>query len=133
MTDAVFDASALIAYFSDEPGADRVEAALSRGGLISAVNWAEILAKASDAGVSPAAFADAATHRGILGQLLEVVPFNQDAAAGSASLRADTRTRGLSLGDRACLDLARRTRLPVFTADRAWADLELGINVLLIR
>ncbi|MFQ4166233.1 MULTISPECIES: PIN domain-containing protein [Nostocales] len=36
-------------------------------------------------------------------------------------------------GDRACLALGQFLGLPVLTTDRAWADLELGINVQVIR
>jgi len=39
---------------------------------------------------------------------------------GAAALRPLTRRHGLSLGDRACLALGWRPRLPVLTADRAW-------------
>jgi PIN domain nuclease of toxin-antitoxin system len=42
-------------------------------------------------------------------------------------------TFGLSLGDRACLALARMRRLPAVTADRAWARLDLGIAIELVR
>jgi len=38
-----------------------------------------------------------------------------------------------SLGDRVCLALARRRGLPVLTTDKPWADLDLGIEVRLIR
>jgi ribonuclease VapC len=40
---------------------------------------------------------------------------------------------GLSLGDRACLALAMELKLPVVTADRAWIDLDLGIDICVIR
>jgi len=44
-----------------------------------------------------------------------------------------TATGALSLGDRACLALGERLGLPVVTADRAWADLDLDVAVSLIR
>ncbi len=44
-------------------------------------------------------------------------------------------TVGLSLGDRACLALAKRLSLPVIIANRAWASIgaRLGVTVELIR
>jgi ribonuclease VapC len=44
-----------------------------------------------------------------------------------------TKTHGLSLADRACLALAKRLDIPIVTADRDWADLNLGITLQLIR
>jgi PIN domain nuclease of toxin-antitoxin system len=48
-------------------------------------------------------------------------------------LRPLTKASGLSLADRACLALAKRLDIPALTADRDWADLNLGIAVQLIR
>jgi PIN domain nuclease of toxin-antitoxin system len=44
-----------------------------------------------------------------------------------------TRGRGLSLADRACLALARVLDRPAITADRAWAGLEVGVEIRTIR
>jgi PIN domain nuclease of toxin-antitoxin system len=39
----------------------------------------------------------------------------------------------LSLGDRACLALARRRNVPALTADHAWTEVRLDVAVQLIR
>ncbi len=43
------------------------------------------------------------------------------------------RPAGLSLGDRACLALARRLGLPVLSADRTWLKVDVGVAVEFIR
>jgi ribonuclease VapC len=40
---------------------------------------------------------------------------------------------GLSLADRACLALALRLGVAAHTADRAWADIDVGATIVLIR
>jgi len=44
-----------------------------------------------------------------------------------------TRSAGLSLADRACLALALRLGYGVLTADRQWSNLDIGLEVKLIR
>jgi ribonuclease VapC len=39
----------------------------------------------------------------------------------------------LSLGDRACLALGMVLKAPVYTADRSWKNLKLGIKIHVIR
>jgi len=124
----VLDASALLAYLHDEPGADRVREALSHDALISAVNLAETLAKLGDEGHDPEEVLD---RIGVLP--FDVVPFDEGHALDSALLRARTATAGLSLGDRACLALARRLGRTVLTTDRAWSGLVPGLEVEVIR
>jgi PIN domain nuclease of toxin-antitoxin system len=133
MGEVVFDASALLAYLNDEPGASAVEEALAQGGYISAVNWAEVLSKAADVGIPPGELTADLTTGGLLGQLLKVVPFDEESASKTADLRVATRDRGLSLADRACLGLAATVRLPAWTADREWDRLLPEIEVVLVR
>jgi PIN domain nuclease of toxin-antitoxin system len=128
MTDAaVLDASALLAFLRREPGCDRVAAVLGRA-QISAVNLAEVVAKAIDRGGTLEAVADS------LAPLpLRIAPFSSEDALISGSLRAATRSRGLSLGDRACLALGVKTGMPVLTTEGKWRDIGIDVNVEVIR
>ena len=68
----------------------------------------------------------------ILALGVEVVPFSEAEAEAAGALLGVHRGR-LSLGDCACLATARQHGLPVMTADRAWAGLDLGVEIRLIR
>jgi len=125
----VLDASALLALVQDEPGAARVQDALARGVLMSAVNWAEVLSRLAELGVAPES-AGARLHAGTAGDdALTVVPFDVAQARDVARLRQPTRHLKLSLGDRACLALGRATRLPVLTTDGAWRAVSRRLRV----
>jgi len=63
---------------------------------------------------------------------VEIVPFTEAQARLCGELRRTTRSRGLSLGDRACLALAQERGLTAVTADGAWVD-ATSVPVLLIR
>jgi PIN domain nuclease of toxin-antitoxin system len=129
----VLDASALLAYLNDDAGADMVEEALLRGSAISAVNLAEVLSKLAEVGEDPQDVSENLTRRGLLGGKLVVSPLSADDAVVIARLHRGTRAHGLSLGDRACLGLALRLRVPALTADRAWSRLKSGVKVETIR
>lgn len=117
----------MLAFLRGEPGADVVNG--YRGdALASAVNVAEVGARLSDLG---AGLAD--VRRAIAHMAVEIVPFDEEQALATASMRLSARHRGLSLGDRACLVLAARRGLPAVTADRAWAELDVDAEVRLIR
>jgi ribonuclease VapC len=124
----VLDASALLALLGDEPGADRVDAALAGGGVIGAVNFAEVVAKLSGSGMP-----DGEVREILDGLGLDVVAFDADLAYRTGSLRPATRTRGLSIGDRACLALGQRESLPVLTADRRWDGAVAGVELRWVR
>lgn len=98
------------------------------GALVCVVNLTEVMTKMIDRGDTPEI---AAAYT--MSFPCTSVPFDLGLALHAGSLRVATRNKGLSLGDRACLALAMRERLPVMTADRAWADLDLPVEVVLIR
>jgi len=124
----VLDASALLAFLREEPGAEAVARALEAGAAMSAANWAEVLSKAAEVGEDPDTLAERLQRDGLLGDALQVVALNAADGPGIARLRPITRERGLSLADRACLALAQPLALPALTTDRAWAGLGLAVT-----
>lgn len=127
MPEVVLDASALLAVLNGEPGADLVVQVLPRS-TISTVNLCEVVSKLSTADMPPKDIREA-----IEGLPLEITPFDGEQAYSSGLLSARTQRAGLSLGDRACLNLGKTLSLPVITADKAWAKLSTGVKVKLIR
>ncbi|HXE43580.1 MAG TPA: type II toxin-antitoxin system VapC family toxin [Conexibacter sp.] len=133
MPSAVLDASALLAYLRDELGADVVADAVATGAAISTVNLGEVLSRVADRGRDPARVVRQMTDRGLLEGAIAVEPFTSADAIEVARLRPLTRDLGLSLGDRACLALAKRLDTPVLTADSAWSKLNPRLEVRQIR
>ena len=127
MSSVVLDSSALLAFIHAEPGGDIV-AAFVGDAVISSVNHAEVVTKL----VERTGSLEAA--RAALGMAsVDVIDFDTAQAEQTGALVTRTRSRGLSLGDRACLTLAAREAAPVLTADRIWATLKLDVEVRLIR
>lgn len=133
MASTVLDASALLAYLRDEPGADVVADAIAGGAAISTVNLAEVLGRATDHRGDPARLVGQMEDSGLLGGAVSVESFTDKDAIEVARLRPETRAQGLSLGDRACIALARRLGLPALTADAAWSRLDLAVTLQQIR
>ena len=123
----VFDSSAVLAITFGERGADRAVDALGEG-VLSAVNASEVVARLVERGDGDEEARETLRYLG-----LPIRPFDEGLAIAAGQLRRTTREHGLSLGDRACIALARRERTPVLTADRRWAALDLGVVVRLIR
>jgi ribonuclease VapC len=123
----VIDASALLALLNAEPGSDVVAEALP-GGVISAVNLSEVVAKLCDAGMP-----EKAIHQALQPLGIEIVPFDEEQSYQAGLLRTVTQEMGISLGDRACLSLARMLGVVALTADKAWAGLSVGATVKVIR
>lgn len=131
MSGIVLDTSALLAPMFDEPGGDAVAAILGSGVplLMSTVNLAEAVGQLVR---RHGTTAEGAKDR-VLALGIEVVAFDAAQAVEVGALEPALRGRDISLGDRACLMLARARGLPVVTADRPWALLDLGVEVRLIR
>lgn len=127
MTDVVLDASAALAVLNDETGASEVRRFLP-GAIISTVNAAEVSTKLIDAGTEARKTTEFIQRLG-----LRVMPFVEADVEATARLRQNTKKAGLSLGDRACLALARRLKMPAITADRQWRDIAVDVEIQLIR
>lgn len=127
---SILDASALIALLHDETGADAVVDAIAATAAVSVVNWAEALSKIAADSDDPQLVA--ARFQASESPLV-LEPLTAADCIEIARLRPLTKQHGLSLADRACLALARRLAIPILTADRAWANLAVGVAVQLIR
>ncbi len=120
----LLDASALLAFILDEPGAEAVDRELEDCAM-SVVNASETAEVLRRKGVPiDKAIADLAA------MTLPWVTPSIDTAMCAARLSAH---KGLSLGDRFCIAEAQLRGAPVVTADRAWATHALGVAVELIR
>ena len=124
---AVLDSSAVLAVLLEEPGAELVVPFMGNA-LISTVNLAEVITKLVAGGGELEA-----VRQDVEELALTVTDFTRALAEDAGTLVVSTSEYGLSLGDRACLALARRDKLPVLTADRAWRDVEVGVRIELIR
>lgn len=124
---AVFDASAVLAILNEEAGADQARTFL-RGSLITSVNAVEVGTRLVDKGATPEQ-----ARNSLRFLKMKIVEFDAYLGDLAVELRGPTRSRGLSLADRACLALALREGLPAVTADREWAALALPCAIELIR
>ncbi len=145
----VLDASAWLAYLLDEPAAGAVEDLVVDGAVMSAVNLAEVCSRLADVRSDVATVlerAAAALARSdqprfvtsglpVLPETVEVMPFTEADAWTVGGLRLATRDSGLSLGDRACIALARRLDVSVVTTNKTWLDLDpdaTGVDVIVV-
>ncbi len=127
----VLDASAALALLQREPGAEVVVEVLAGAGpvVMGAANLAEVIGKLADAGVAPQR-----AHDLLLATGIRIEPVTAPDAVMAGALRTIAGGSRLSLGDRCCLALTlRRESAAVWTGDRAWVDLDLPIEVRLIR
>jgi ribonuclease VapC len=107
MSEAVLDASALLALLLHEPGSEKLTDEILERSIASTVNLAEAQSRLVRGGYDP-------------GEAWEDV-------------LAKTQSHGLSLGDRCCLALAIARKADVYTTERIWKNLKLGVRIHVIR
>lgn len=128
MSKIVLDASAILAVLNHEPGAEKLTPELLANAAGSTVNLAEVHTKLVSWGGDPEeAWEDT------LSAVHESIPFSEQQARIAGGLAAQTRALGLSLGDRACLAVGLELNAPVYTTDRSWNKLKLGVRIHVIR
>jgi PIN domain nuclease of toxin-antitoxin system len=104
------------------------EALMEPGCFVSTVNFAEIVAVLRDDG-----WPDDQIEAALESIQIDIVDFTRPHATDAGFLREVTKFKGLSLGDRSCLALARALHLPALTGDRNWAEVDVGVEIRLIR
>lgn len=122
-----------MALIHGEDGKAVVAAALAGRSAISVVNWSEVLSKLAAEGGDPVALDADYRERGFIGKALAIEGMTESDCVEVARLRPITMRQGLSLADRTCLVLAARLGVPALTTDRAWADVDVDVEVELIR
>jgi ribonuclease VapC len=128
MNRVVLDASAILAVINAEPGAGKLTSDLLAGAVASTVNLAEVQSKLVSRGWTfEQAWEDATSP------VREIVFFDEEQAKIAGDLVMHTQHLGLSLGDRACLALGMAIKLPVYTAEKAWKKLKMGVKIHVIR
>ena len=123
----VLDASAVLAALFSEPGGERV-APLLCGALISTVNLSEIYDRLILKRMAPDY-----VWRKLLSLEMEICPHGVQEARLAAEMLAQTRSFGLSLGDRSCLALGMTRKAVVYTAERDWLKVGLNLRIEVIR
>jgi ribonuclease VapC len=118
----LLDASALLAFARNEPGADRVRRSLASAS-ISAVSVAECLAVLSR-------FTTAAVAAQVVSRLgLNVIACDWQTSVLAAEIHASARECGLTLTDCICLATARRLGVGALTANPDWRALNVDVSI----
>ncbi|HEY1803808.1 MAG TPA: type II toxin-antitoxin system VapC family toxin [Terracidiphilus sp.] len=128
MSEAVFDASVILALLQMESGAEKLSDEILNNAVASTVNLSEVQAKLVKKGHTPdEAWEDT------LSAVTSAEPLTAEQAKIAGSLIQKTEKYGLSLGDRSCLALAIALNAPVYTSEQSWKNLKLGIPIYVIR
>lgn len=129
MSDAVLDASVILAYLGKERGHEKAAHVIEHGtAYVNSVNYCEVISSLVEHGMR----LDMAVSVVRNMELMHVV-FDEFLAVETTRLRSATKSLGLSLADRSCIALAKHLRLPVFTTDKAWRSVKAGVKINLVR
>ena len=126
MNEPVLDASVIIAIAKNERY-DADVLPLIDGGVMSAVNFAEVITRLLDLGLDPSSPAIQRT----LSLLSAIEPFTETQARIAGELRR--LGKHVALGDRACMALAIELDADLYTADGEWITFDIGVKVHRIR
>ena len=124
----MLDSSALLALLNRERGAEKLTSDVVSVAVCSCVNFTEVLSKLLLQGLNEREAFTAAFY-----SIAEIADFTLEHARIAGNLIMQTRTLGLSLGDRACLALGMQLGAPIYTADRLWKQLRLPVAIHVIR
>lgn len=128
MIEYILDSTALIALVSLEPGSQRIVGLLGNS-AVSAVNLAETANKLLEKG-----FSQEEVRESLAKLELKVEDWSEAMAYRSVHFTQFNKSHGLSLGDRACLTLAKELRATAVTSDRTWRRLPaLGVRIMIFR
>ena len=129
----VFDSSAILAILFKEPGSAKLSSEIRSRAVASSVILAEVQANSRGRRVSIQSLVGSDMSAALFKLVGSRNHFNCDRRKISGDLIAQTKPFGLSLGDRACLALALELSAPVYTTDKIWSNLHLGIPIHVIR
>jgi ribonuclease VapC len=128
MIEYILDSTALIALVGSESGSQRI-ADLLENSAVSAVNLAETANKLLEKG-----FSQAEVRESLAKLELKVEDWSEAMAYRSAEFTQYNKSHGLSLGDRACLTLAKHLHATAVTSDRTWSRKPaLGVPIMIFR
>lgn len=133
MKTTVLDASAVLALFFDEPGAERVEHLIhlaveaDKPLLIAAVNWAEVLYKMQRKSGAQGLNGARDFERTMP---LEVAPLDRELAESAAQLKT---AHDLGLADAFAVALAKSKKAELVTADTEFKGLEKEIKIVWLK
>lgn len=138
MAVVVLDASAIVAVLFKEKGYEAVLTLIKAGAVTPPTGIAEALNRARIKG-HRLSQSDIADHLGDLG--IEVEPLDMEDGVAMAEIQAafaaaahkQPKIGSLSLGDAACLAVARRLALPAVVSDGTWEVVDVGVKILPFR